>query len=66
LHPGRDAIATAGIVGFVVLVGIWTYFAPLIFVTERIEIITFAVLLLASRLLHWASLKRYFTSADLL
>ena len=58
-------LVAAGIIGFVVLVSTWTYFAPQVFVSARVEITAFLVLLVVSRLLLRTSLLRYFTSADL-
>ena len=58
-------LVSAGIIGFVVLVSIWTYFAPQVFVSDRVEVSAFVVLLVLSRLLLRTSLLRYFTSADL-
>jgi hypothetical protein len=58
-------LVAGGIIGFVTLVSIWTYFAPQIFRTTRVEIVAFLVLLVTSRLLYWVVVKRHFASADL-
>lgn len=55
----------AGVIAFVTLVSIWTYFAPRVFGATRVELAAFPVLLVISRLLHWARVKRHFATADL-
>lgn len=58
-------LVAGGVIGFVTLVSIWTYFAPQVFRTSQVEITAFLVLLLISRLLYWAMVKHHFISADL-
>ncbi len=69
--PGRQKeqnaflLVVGGVLGFVTMVSIWTYFAPQVFRTTRVEIVAFLVLLLTSRLVYWVAVRRHFASADL-
>jgi len=54
-----------GIVGFVVLVGLYTYLAPLVFTSPWDEFAISLILLVTSRFIYRVQLDRYFTNADL-
>jgi energy-coupling factor transporter ATP-binding protein EcfA2 len=54
-----------GIVGFVVLVGLYTYLAPLVFTSPWDEFAISLILLVTSRFIYRVQLDRYFATVDL-
>jgi len=63
--PNTLAALIFGLVGFVAVVGVWSFYSPLFLTTPPIELSVMVALVVISQLLHRRRLVRYFAVADL-